>query len=448
MIIRNKNVLSTLICALTVSLLQVCFANEDFRIGFEHTTLPNGLTLITCPDSTASTVSYQTFITAGSRDETTPGETGVANLLAMLSYCGTVEYPDYCRTLHELGAEVDWKVNVDFTRFSVTAGPRSLPVIMDIEADRIRNMTLKYQDFQELLAIVREQRLVEIDENPDGYLRQELFRLAFRKHTYRQPIIGWKRDLERNLTMVGIHRFHDIFYSPNYCVVVVSGNFDPASVERLVLEEYGDWRRSLPPTSRVRNEPLQKKSARKNLEFESDNVPRKIMIGYKAPELDLDAYDLFALQAARWILLAENGSLRTRLMRNGMVTEIDSELESRKDPGLFVISATLTPNTEFDTILSVVEDELTRLQSEKHSENRLTSAVNAMKSDLLFALDSPEGIGRMLGFYHTVSGDSRMLFGHCEMLDSLTSDGIADAVRRYLTSQNRSVVTLTPYHTR
>jgi len=54
------------------------FAESGLDLKIEKTVLDNGLTILTCEDHTVPTVSYQTFVNVGSRDEVKPGKTGLA----------------------------------------------------------------------------------------------------------------------------------------------------------------------------------------------------------------------------------------------------------------------------------------------------------------------------------------------------------------------------------
>jgi hypothetical protein len=60
--------LIVLCCILLLSSTSV--GQTQFRLDVEKTVLPNQLTLLTYVDTTVPTVSYRTFINAGSRDET------------------------------------------------------------------------------------------------------------------------------------------------------------------------------------------------------------------------------------------------------------------------------------------------------------------------------------------------------------------------------------------
>ncbi|MBU2625444.1 MAG: insulinase family protein, partial [candidate division Zixibacteria bacterium] len=75
--------------ATVASLLSLGNALGQFDLDIETTVLPNSLTLLTYVDTTVPTVSYQTFINAGSRDETKPGASGIAHVFEHMMFRGT-----------------------------------------------------------------------------------------------------------------------------------------------------------------------------------------------------------------------------------------------------------------------------------------------------------------------------------------------------------------------
>jgi zinc protease len=423
----------------------VCPASTNLGFDVERTILPNGLTILTCVDTTASTVSYQTFINAGSRDETKAGATGIAHVFEHMMFRGTEKYPSFSDAVAPMGAQTNAYTSEDYTCYYVNAKAGFLDRIIEIESDRVRNLRFTRDAFRRELGPVREERRRGVDDNPDGYLYQELYRLAFRKHTYHHPVIGWERDLEKTLRYEDAYAFKRIFYAPNYCTIVICGNFDPDKAGEWILEHYGDWKQSLPPTSRVRNEPVQKKPRRRDLEFKDTHTPNKILIGYKAPDLNLDSPDLVALQVLDNILFSRTGRLYRKLkLELDFVQSVRGEIDGRKDPCLFVIDATLKPDIEFDSVVAVVKSEIATLAVQPVSEAELTRAVNPMKSRFLRRLSTPFRVGGMLGYYHLVGGDYRMLFQYYDMLGTISAGDVRNAVETYLTPSNSTIVTLSP----
>ena len=61
--------------------------------------------------------------------------------------------------------------------------------------------------------------------SPFSILYENLKAQAFSVHTYRNPIIGWRDDLD-NINSEKVKEFYDTFYYPDNAVAILVGNFD------------------------------------------------------------------------------------------------------------------------------------------------------------------------------------------------------------------------------
>lgn len=426
-------------------ILSTSVGQSQFRLDVEKTLLPNQLTLLTYVDTTVPTVSYRTFINAGSRDETKAGATGIAHVFEHMMFRGTEKFPEYDEATAHMGPQTNAFTSEDYTCYFVNAKAEFLREIIEVEADRVRNLRFTKEAFRRELGPVKEERRRWVDDDPEGYLYQELYKLAFKRHTYHHPVIGWERDLEKTLTFEDAYQFKKIFYAPNYCTIVICGNFDPQRAGEWVMESYGDWKTSLPPTTQVRTEQKQKKSRRRDFEWKDSHTAPHLLIGYKGPDYNLDTPDLAALQVLSNILFSKTGRLYKKLKTDTeMVEEIRGNIEGRKDPGLFVIDAILKEGQEFDSIVAIIEQELASIVNDPLPDDELARAVNPMKSDFLFRLSTPYRIGGSIGYNHLTGGDYRMMFTYYDMLGTITADDIKEAAKKYLIPEHSTIVTLSP----
>ncbi|MFH1891464.1 MAG: pitrilysin family protein [Candidatus Zixiibacteriota bacterium] len=431
--------------ATVASLLSFGNALGQFDLDIETTVLPNSLTLLTYVDTTVPTVSYQTFINAGSRDETKPGASGIAHVFEHMMFRGTEKHPDYDEAVSYMGPQTNAYTSEDYTCYFVNAKAEFLDQIIEVESDRVRNLLFTQEAFRRELGPVKEERRRGVDDDAGGYIYQELNRLAYRKHTYRHPVIGWEQDLEKNLTYADAADFRRLFYVPNYTTIIISGNFDRAKTEELVLQYYGDWKPSLPPTSQVRQEPKQDKKRRKDFEWKDSHTPARMLVAYKAPDLNFDSPDLVALQVLSNILFSKTGRLVKRLRTDqSIVEDISGQMDGKKDTGLFLIDASLKPGQEFDSVLAIIESELSEITKNGVTEDELARAVNPMKSRFLFRLSTPARVGGTIGYYQMTGGDYRMMFKYYDMLGSLKVGDIRAAATAYLQPINSTIVTLSP----
>lgn len=417
----------------------------QINLKIEKTVLDNGLTILTCEDHSFPTVSYQTFVNAGSRDELRPGASGIAHVFEHMMFRGTPNYPDYDEAVAYMGPQTNAYTGQDYTCYYVNAKAEFLPQIIPIEADRIRNLKFTKETFRRELGPVKEERRRFSDDDPDGFLEEQLYRLAYTRHTYEHPVIGWKNDLEKNMTFRDAEDFREVFYSPNFVTIIIAGNFDTQDALNLIQKYYGDWPSHLPPIGRVRKEPTQRKERKLEFTWKSSEIPEKIAIAYHIPDLNFQDNDLLSLQVLERMLFSKSGTINRKLKDElGLVESIRASAEGMKDPGVFTIWIDLIKPEYRDSVLNILYSEIDAVKKDGVTEKELARSINSMKANFLYRLNRPSRIVGTIGYYNLVGGDYQMLFEYYDRLGTVTLDDIKTAADKYLYADNRSVVTLIP----
>ena len=119
-----------------------------------------------------------------------------------------------------------------------------LDLIVALESDRMRNLLLDPKDFESERQVVMEERRTRTEDDPEGFLGEELSAIAFVAHPYRSPIVGWMEDL-RGLTVEELRAFYRTYYVPNNALVAAAGDFKaPELLEKIIITE-ADFREAL-----------------------------------------------------------------------------------------------------------------------------------------------------------------------------------------------------------
>ena len=160
-----------------------------FRLG-------NGLTVLTLVDRSAPTVSYHTWFRVGSRHER-PGKTGLAHLFEHLMFSETRNHPhgDFDRLMERAGAEANAATWTDWTCYYENAPRNALPLLIELEADRMSNLVLRVPQVTSEKEVVANERKLRVDDDVEGRALEMLYDNAFRRHPYRWPTIGWMKDI-------------------------------------------------------------------------------------------------------------------------------------------------------------------------------------------------------------------------------------------------------------
>lgn len=407
--------------------------------------LDNGLTLLICPDATAPTISVQTFVNCGSRDEDRAGITGLAHVFEHMMFRGTERFPDYHTAVARFGSQNNAYTTEDYTCYYVHAPAEFLEPILDIESDRIRNLDFTRKAFRTELGPVKEERRRGVVDDPSGWLEVEMLRLAYTKHTYQHPVIGWEEDLEVNMTFEDGLEFKNRFYVPNNCVLSVSGNFDPATLKTLAQKYYGDWQRGVPYTPQIEAEPPQEHERVQNYVWKDVQTAPLLRLAWHTGAAGYDLERLAALQLLSDILCSRSGRLTGLLKNNlGWVETIRADAQMMKDPGLFVISARISERGGLEIVTDSLLAELNSLGETPVTAAELTRARNNRRARLIYRLERPAGVAGSLGYYQLLTGSWQGLSRFYDAYGKVTPGQLQGLIKEIFTENNRTVVTLAP----
>lgn len=417
----------------------------QIQLPVQVDTLANGLTLITCPDATAPTISVQTFVNAGSRDEDRPGITGLAHVFEHMMFRGTSRYPDYNAAVARFGAQNNAYTTEDYTCYYVHAPAEFLDGVLDIEADRIRNLNFTKETFRTELGPVKEERRRGEEDNAGGWLGVEMLDLAYTKHTYKHPVIGSKEDLETNMTFEDGLQFKNHFYVPNNCILSVAGNFDRDSLRTLVDYYYGDWARGEPYTPHIEAEPPQEHERVKNYVWKDSQTSPLLDLAYHTGAPGKDLQRSAVLQMIARILTSRSGRL-TRKLKDDLawVQSVRADAQFSKDPGLFTIDARLSDGIDLQAVTDTILALLTKLSQDTVSTEEVDRARNSLRADMIYRLERPAGIAGSLGYYDLLTGDWQGLYQMYDVYGQVSPEQIMQIATEVFSENNRTLVTLMP----
>ncbi|MDD4617201.1 MAG: pitrilysin family protein, partial [Alphaproteobacteria bacterium] len=222
-----------------------------------HFTLSNGLEVVVVPNRLAPVVSQMVWYKVGSADEVR-GKTGLAHYLEHLMFRGTETIPagQFSKLIAEQGGRDNAFTAHDYTAYYEEVEASRLPMIMQMEADRMNNLRLTKETAGPELRVILDERQQRTDNAPEGRFVEKFDNKMSPRHSYGRPVIGWKKDIER-LTVSDARKFYNTYYAPNNAIVVISGNVKVEEVMSLAAATYGrlpkknlPLRRTLPPLPR------------------------------------------------------------------------------------------------------------------------------------------------------------------------------------------------------
>ena len=428
--------------ALAVAALLLAAAAPAVPAPVVEATLDNGLRVLLLEDHRSPIASVQMWYRVGSRNEAR-GATGIAHFLEHLMFRGTAKHGPgvFARLVERNGGQDNAFTSQDVTSYYVDIAADKLDLVLDLEADRMHNLLLDAKIIDSEREVVIEERRTRTEDDPGGALGEEVSAIAFRAHSYGQPIIGWMIDLKR-ITPDEIRAFYKTYYVPNNALLVIVGDFKAAEVMAKVKSAFGPIPRGATPPPVLAVEPPQNGERRVRVQ-RSAELPI-VYIGYPVPNhTSADAPSLEVLS----VVLA--GGRTSRLYRD-LVYERQLALEAggdysyfSLDPNLFWFYATPLPGQTAETLEKELLGAMARLAAEPVSDVELTRAKNQIESSFVFQDDSIHRRGSMLARFELI-GDYTRKDRYLDLIRSVTAGDLQRVAGAYFQDEKKNVGILVP----
>jgi zinc protease len=406
------------------------------------TTLDNGLRVLLLEDRRSPIVSFQVWYRVGARNEVR-GASGIAHFLEHMLFKGTPRYGrgEYARLVEQNGGQDNAFTSHDVTSYFVNIGADKLDLVIDLEADRMRNALLDPKEIESERQVIIEERRTRTEDDPGGFLAEEISSLAFRAHPYGFPVIGWREDLAR-ITPDEIRAFYDTYYVPNNAIVVAVGDFDPREALAKIRAVFGAIPRGADPPPVRAIEPPQTGDRRVTVRKEA-----QLPIVYLAwPVPHQRSADAPALEVLAQVL---SGGRASRLYRR-LVYERQLALNVggdypyfSLDPNLFWFWATPMPGQTPETVEAALLAEMERLRQEPVGDEELQRARNQIEASFVFQEDSVYRRNSLLARFELIGGYAEK-DRYVPRIRAVTADDLLRVARTYFPEDRKNVGVLLP----
>jgi zinc protease len=407
-----------------------------------ETTLGNGLKVLIVEEPKAPVVTVQVWYKVGSRNEVT-GRTGLAHMLEHMMFKGTptIGPKQFDLLVTRNGGQDNAVTATDYTAYYESFAADRVELALRLEADRMAHLLIDEKEFLPERQVVIEERRLRIEDQPAGILGQTMRAVAFQASTYRNPAIGWPSDMLA-WTREDLVQFYQTYYAPNNAILVVVGAIKKETLLPTIQAHFGAIARQPDPPKVVTQEPAQLGERRIYVRREAE-LPIYFAV-HHVPNLTHP--DSFPLQVLAYIL---GGGESSRFYQKAVY---EKQLASYAgadynpvhiDPYLLGFSAGPLPGKTVEEVEQVLYHELDRLGKEPIPDRELQKAKNQIEAEFIFAQDSIQTLGELLGRYEAVAS-WKLLDGFLEGVRKVTAADVQRVAAQYLTRENRTVAILIP----
>ncbi|HET6675426.1 MAG TPA: pitrilysin family protein [Nitrospiraceae bacterium] len=397
--------------------------------------------LVEVPKAPVATV--QVWYKVGSRNEVM-GRAGLSHMLEHMMFKGTNRFPkgSFSRLIRKNGGMDNAFTSQDFTAYFENLAADRVTLALELESDRMQGLILDGNEFKTEREVVKEERRLRSEDDPQGALVEALFAQAYVSHPYHWPVIGWFADLDA-MTLEDLQRHYDTYYSPNNATLVIVGDIKADTLIQTITKLFEPIPKGPTPKPTVAAEPEQRGERRFMLKREAQ-VPF-VMMGYRVPNYTSD--DSYALNILESILSHGKSSrlYQSLVYDQKLALAVGAEYSlMQADPGLFYFYALVRPGEKIESVEESLMKEIRRLQTEPPTELELQRAKNQIEAGRVFEQDSNFRHAMLLGEAETIGAGWRKVNQFIERTQAVTAQDVQRVATKYLIDDTKTVGMLIP----
>lgn len=451
-----------------------------------YETLPNGVRVILYNRGIAPVFSGAVVVRVGGSDEVV-GQTGISHLFEHMAFKGTrtigtndfgrerrllarleeialesnaaqdlspeqkAEWDEIHKELKEIWVSDDFSrryekqgavgqnatTDKEFTKYFVDLPRSAFEFWCQMESDRLIRPVMR-QFYQER-DVVLEERRMRSDDDPGGRLYELLLGVAYQRHPYRAPVIGYEKDI-RSLTATKLEEFRKRYYVPSNIVVSVVGRVNPEEDMKVIARYFG----AIPKGPEIiRDIPVEAEPAGERRATIKMAASPQVIVAYAKPNYPHP--DDPPLSVAAEILSGSKISplyvelVRRRQLAAGIVNE---EGPGNAYPNLLMFGATVKAPHTTDQLLRAFDSVVDRFRRTGPTEAQLEIAKRAIGMSFLGHLQSSQSLALDFASSELMYGSWKASVEWYEKMSQVTVEDVKRVVDTYLVSDRRTIATI------
>ncbi len=395
-------------------------------ITYKKRTLGNGLTVIVNRDRTSKLAAANILYKVGARNES-PDRTGFAHLFEHLMFRGTREVPVFDLPVQMASGDNNAFTNNDYTDFYLTLPYENVETALWLESDRMEGLDITSEKLATEKKVVIEEFRQRYLNQPYGDRTLLLRDLAYKVHPYRWAAIGLTPDHIAAATLDEVQAFYRTHYHPSNAVLSLSADLDEERMLDLAEKWFGGLADRQTVAAPIPQEPDQ--TAPRRLEVERDVPATTLTVAYRmGGRMSEDFYT--ADLVSDLLSGGDSSRLYRRLVRERkLLASVNAYITGDVDPGLFIFTGQLLPETTVEAAEAAFSQEVSVLQTEPVSEHELEKVKNKFEANTLFGELNVMNKAMNLGFYEML-GDLELVNREVSLYRAIDAERIRDFSRR------------------
>lgn len=418
----------------------IAFLSLSANSGVQEFQLENGLKILVQEDHRAPVVVSMIWYKVGSADEV-GGSTGLSHALEHIMFKGTKKYPagEFSKIIASLGGEENAFTSYDYTAYYEKISNKSLAKCFELEADRMENLSLNKNDFEQEIKVVQEERRLRTDDNPKALANERFLATAHLSPSYQHPVIGWMSDLLQ-MRVDELREWYLRYYTPDNATLVVVGDVNANSVFELAKKYFGPIKKGIPFTRKDKVEPVG--LGKKTVEVHTNAKVPMLLMGYNTPSVmaNDNSKDPYVIEIIAALLDAsDNGRLTKELINK---QQLASNVSIAYNPysryqTQFAFYAIPKSKVTMSEVKNGFLNEIERLKKEKVTPVELQRVKTQIIAQKTFERDSMFNQAAELGLLETIGIGWTGAKSYISNINAVTPDDILKTANTFF--QNNSL---------
>jgi zinc protease len=366
-----------------------------------------------------------------------PEYAGLAHMYEHMFFKANRTYPNpdaFARRASELGAIYNGTTQEERVNYYLTLPADSLEGGLRFLAASLREPLFREED----LASEKEVVLGEYDRaesSPFFALDQRMTALLYPGNASRKDALG-DRSVLRNVTPEQMRTIQSLYYVPNNCALIVTGDVDPARVFALAERVFGDWSRGADPFVKAPIPVIPALTKNEAAIHEAAVSAVSVLVQWQGPSASKDPDATFAADVFSDALNTPGSGFRTRLVDSGLWEDVVVNYYTLNHVGPITISGQTSPD-KLREAMAALDREIARFGEAGYVTTAELENVKAQRvTSSAFGIEKASSIAHTIGFWWSVVGLDYFL-GYNDAMAAQTAKDLQRYVTTYIVGKPR-----------
>lgn len=411
---------------------------------YHKRTLPNGLTVLTVPIETASSVTMSIFVKAGSRYEAA-NLNGISHFLEHLHFKGSKKFPTakkLSETVDSIGGEFNANTGKEHTQYFIRAAAEHLPLVFDVLTDMLQNPVFDEKEIEREKGVIIEE-INMYKDTPQMHV-ESLFEQTMWPQTALGRDIAGKAEVIRTISRKDTLAYREKFYTPNNMIIAVAGKFDPKRFEGLIKNF---WTKASGKTTAKFKSVVERQNQPQLIVENKATEQAHMIVGFKGY-----AYKHKHNHALRILSAVLGGGMSSRLFikireRMGLAYYVNTNFNNYLDTGNFIVQAGLRLESAAKA-LDMILEELRKVKNFRLKISELKKAKEYIKGKIAIAMEDPHDKLEWYLGQEAFIGKIKTIKQTFEELDKVTLEQVSRVARDIIKNERLVMALIGPFKDR